>query len=56
MCSRRWLSAASKAAGLRRGSDAHSSHHWVAQSGALFQRPAERVPTPHLQEAESLTG
>jgi GNAT superfamily N-acetyltransferase len=25
-------------------------------SGALFQRPAERVPTPHLQEAESLTG
>jgi ribosomal protein S18 acetylase RimI-like enzyme len=25
-------------------------------SGALFQRPAERVPTPHLQEVESLTG
>jgi hypothetical protein len=24
--------------------------------GALFQRPAERVPTPHLQEVESLTG
>jgi GNAT superfamily N-acetyltransferase len=138
MCSRKWLSAASKAAGLRRGSDAHSSHHSLAQSsnrrrdplaeptlyahkvtvdrahagqglgaelldwagtkaadegadwlrvdvwttnehlqhyylrqgftyvrtvvlphnpsGALFQRPAERVPTPHLQEAESLTG
>ena len=25
-------------------------------SGALFQRPAERIPTPHLQEVESLTG
>jgi GNAT superfamily N-acetyltransferase len=25
-------------------------------SGALFLRPAERVPTPHLQEVESLTG
>jgi hypothetical protein len=25
-------------------------------SGALFQRPAQRVPTPHLQEVESLTG
>jgi GNAT superfamily N-acetyltransferase len=25
-------------------------------SGALFQRPAERVPTPRLQEVESLTG
>jgi hypothetical protein len=25
-------------------------------SGALFQRPAERVPTPHLEEVESLTG
>jgi hypothetical protein len=25
-------------------------------SGALFQRPAEHVPTPHLQEVESLTG
>jgi GNAT superfamily N-acetyltransferase len=25
-------------------------------SGALFQRPAEPVPTPHLQEVESLTG
>jgi GNAT superfamily N-acetyltransferase len=25
-------------------------------SGALFQRPAERVPTPRLEEAESLTG
>jgi GNAT superfamily N-acetyltransferase len=25
-------------------------------SGALFQRPAERVPTSHLQEVESLTG
>jgi hypothetical protein len=25
-------------------------------SGALFQRPAQRVPTPHLLEVESLTG
>ena len=25
-------------------------------SGALFQRPAQRIPTPHLQEVESLTG
>ena len=25
-------------------------------SGALFQRPAQRVPTPHLEEVESLTG
>ncbi len=25
-------------------------------SGALFQRPAERIPTPRLQEVESLTG
>jgi hypothetical protein len=25
-------------------------------SGALFQRPAQHVPTPHLQEVESLTG
>jgi hypothetical protein len=25
-------------------------------SGALFQRPALRIPTPHLQEVESLTG
>ena len=25
-------------------------------SGALFQRPAERVPTPRLQEVERLTG
>ena len=25
-------------------------------SGALFQRPAQRVPTPHLDEVESLTG
>jgi hypothetical protein len=25
-------------------------------SGALFQRPAKRVPTPRLQEVESLTG
>jgi ribosomal protein S18 acetylase RimI-like enzyme len=25
-------------------------------SGALFQRPAERVPTPRLHEVESLTG
>jgi hypothetical protein len=25
-------------------------------SGALFQRPAQRVPTPRLEEAESLTG
>jgi hypothetical protein len=25
-------------------------------SGALFQRPAQRVLTPHLQEVESLTG
>ena len=25
-------------------------------SGALFQRPARRVPTPRLQEVESLTG
>jgi ribosomal protein S18 acetylase RimI-like enzyme len=25
-------------------------------SGALFQRPAQRVPTPHLQEVVSLTG
>jgi hypothetical protein len=24
--------------------------------GALFQRPAQRVPTPHLEEVESLTG
>jgi ribosomal protein S18 acetylase RimI-like enzyme len=24
-------------------------------SGALFQRPAQRVPTPHLEEVESLT-
>ena len=24
--------------------------------GALVQRPAQRVPTPHLQEIESLTG
>jgi hypothetical protein len=24
--------------------------------GALFQRPAQRVPTPRLQEIESLTG
>lgn len=32
LCSRRWLSAACKVAGLRRGSDAHSSHHSSAQS------------------------
>jgi hypothetical protein len=25
-------------------------------SGALFQRPARRIPTPHLQEVERLTG
>jgi hypothetical protein len=25
-------------------------------SGALFQRPAKHVPTPHLQEVERLTG
>jgi hypothetical protein len=25
-------------------------------SGALFQRPAQRVPTPRLHEVESLTG
>ena len=25
-------------------------------SGALFQRPAQRVPTPQLEEVESLTG
>jgi hypothetical protein len=25
-------------------------------SGVLFQRPAQRVPTPRLQEVESLTG
>ena len=25
-------------------------------SGALFQRPAQRTPTPHLQEVESLIG
>jgi hypothetical protein len=25
-------------------------------SGALFQRPAQCVPTLHLQEVESLTG
>jgi hypothetical protein len=25
-------------------------------SGALFQRPAQRVPTPRLQEVQSLTG
>jgi GNAT superfamily N-acetyltransferase len=25
-------------------------------SGALFQRPAQRLPTPHLEEVESLTG
>jgi ribosomal protein S18 acetylase RimI-like enzyme len=25
-------------------------------SGALFQRPAQRVPTPRLEEVESLTG
>jgi hypothetical protein len=25
-------------------------------SGALFQRPAKRVPTPRLQDVESLTG
>ena len=25
-------------------------------SGALFQRPAEQVPTPRLQEVQSLTG
>jgi ribosomal protein S18 acetylase RimI-like enzyme len=25
-------------------------------SGALFQRPAQRIPTPHLQDVESLTG
>jgi hypothetical protein len=25
-------------------------------SGALFQRPAEHTPTPHLQEVESLIG
>ena len=25
-------------------------------SGALFQRPAQHAPTPHLQEVESLTG
>jgi ribosomal protein S18 acetylase RimI-like enzyme len=25
-------------------------------SGALFQRPAQGVPTPHLEEVESLTG
>jgi ribosomal protein S18 acetylase RimI-like enzyme len=25
-------------------------------SGALFQRPAEHAPTPHLQEVESLIG
>jgi hypothetical protein len=25
-------------------------------SGAVFQRPARRIPTPHLQEVESLTG
>ena len=25
-------------------------------SGALFQRPAQRVPTPHLEEVERLTG
>ena len=25
-------------------------------SGALFQRPAQRIPTPHLQEVRSLTG
>jgi ribosomal protein S18 acetylase RimI-like enzyme len=24
-------------------------------SGALFQRPAQRVPTPRLEEVESLT-
>jgi hypothetical protein len=25
-------------------------------SGALFQRPAQRMTTPHLHEVESLTG
>ena len=25
-------------------------------SGALFQRPAQRAPTPRLQEVQSLTG
>jgi GNAT superfamily N-acetyltransferase len=25
-------------------------------SGALFQRPAQRIPAPRLEEAESLTG
>jgi hypothetical protein len=25
-------------------------------SGALFQRPAQRAPTPHLEEVQSLTG
>ena len=25
-------------------------------SGALFQRPAQRIPTPRLEEVESLTG
>jgi hypothetical protein len=27
---------------------------WLA-TGALFQRPAQRVPTPHLQEVDGLT-
>jgi hypothetical protein len=25
-------------------------------SGALFQRPVQRIPTPRLEKAESLTG
>lgn len=54
MCSRRWLSAASKAAGLRRGSDAHSSHHSLAQSSNRRRDPLGSTQAPRSLDASSL--
>src|SRR4029453_11163647 len=54
MSRRRWLSAASKAAGLRRGSDAHSSHHWVAQSSNRRREPLGSTQAPPSLDASSL--
>jgi hypothetical protein len=53
MCSPRWLSAACKVAGLRRGSDAQTSHHSVAQSSNRRRDPLGSTQAPRSLDPAS---
>jgi hypothetical protein len=54
MCSRRWLSAACKVAGLRRGSDDQTSHHSSAHSSNRRRDPLGSTQAPRSLDASSL--